>query len=405
MGRLRSQSILGNKLKVQIITPWYPSSYHPYRGIFVKNQVRALREIGVDVAVEVPTIFPAPRGPVPPLVWNGADQLAMQNPDLIFPTIGDAIQIPCPVPSGSGIPGRFTSFSNGLKMKRNHLPFDADLEHVHVGLPTAASVASLSDRPLVITEHSSQAATQCSVPAVAEMYRKALESSSAFICVSGFLQREISESLNVEINSKWKVVPNIVNFDSFSFVMREKFQCSSWIYVGALFNSKGVVELLRVFALYKKQIDPEVTLTLVGEGTLKTWIERFSRSRGIYDSVNIVGPQSQENVHKYLAQADLMVHLSPYETFGLVSLEAIASGLPVISLKNGGAEETWGDLQNSCGQILDSKLTEEEIVEAIHEFSLKTSDLDLRFASDSLKKRFSPSAVTSKLIEIYESIL
>jgi len=157
--------------------------------------------------------------------------------------------------------------------------------------------------------------------------------------------------------------------------------------------------------LYKKQIDPEVTLTLVGEGTLKTWIERFSRSRGIYDSVNIVGPQSQENVHKYLAQADLMVHLSPYETFGLISLEAIASGLPVISLKNGGAEETWGDFQNSCGRILDSKLTEEEIVEAIHEFSLKTSDLDLRFASDSLKKRFSPSAVTSKLMEIYESIL
>ena len=47
----------------------------------------------------------------------------------------------------------------------------------------------------------------------------------------------------------------------------------------------------------------------------------------------------------------------------------------------------------------------EEIVEEIHEFSLQTNNLDLRFASESLKKRFSSSVVTSKLIEIYEGIL
>ena len=194
------------------------------------------------------------------------------------------------------------------------------------------------------------------------------------------MQREIAKALKTKIKRNWHVVPNIVDFESFPFVERKNFQCSSWIYVGALFNSKGVVELLRVFDLYKKQIEPRTTLTLVGEGPLETWIGKFSMSRGISDSVNIVQSQTQANVHKYLAQADLMVHLSPYETFGLISLEAIASGLPVISLKNGGAQETWGNLQGSCGRILNLDSTEEEIVEAIHEFSLNTS-LDVHFES------------------------
>ncbi len=392
-------------MKIQVVTPWYPGPYHPYRGVFVENQVKALRANGIDVAVEVPTIFPAPKGEVPPLIWDAADQLAMKNPDLIFPSIGDATQIPCPVPSVSGISGRFTSISNGLKMKRKYIPIDVDIEHVHVGLPAAASVASLSDTPLVITEHSSQVATQCSLPDAADVYRQALDKSSAFICVSNFLQREIAKSLKMEIAESWKVVPNIVNFESFPFVKREKFQCLSWIYVGALFDTKGVAELLKVFASYKKQFQPRATLTLIGEGPLETWIEKFSSSRGIYSSVKIVGAQNQKNVQNHFAQADLMVHLSPYETFGLISLEAIASGLPVISLNNGGAEETWGDLQSSCGRILKLKSGVEEIVEEIHEFSLQTNNLDLRFASESLKKRFSSSVVTSKLIEIYEGIL
>ncbi len=405
LGGSKRQSVLGNNLKVQVITPWYPSPNHPFKGVFVKNQVNGLRSHGVDVDIEVPTIFPAPKMPVPPLIWDRVEELAIQDPDLIFPSVGGATQIPCPIPSGSGNSGRYINFSKGFEIKRKYLPVNADVEHVHVGLPAAASIASVSDQPLVITEHSSQVTRQVKVPAASILYHNALESASAFICVSSFLQREIAKALKTKIKRNWHVVPNIVDFESFPFVERKNFQCSSWIYVGALFNSKGVVELLRVFDLYKKQIEPRTTLTLVGEGPLETWIGKFSMSRGISDSVNIVQSQTQANVHKYLAQADLMVHLSPYETFGLISLEAIASGLPVISLKNGGAQETWGNLRDSCGRILNLDSTEEEIVEAIHEFSLNTSDLDLRFASESLKKRFSSNVVTSKLIEIYEGIL
>ena len=392
-------------MKVQIITPWYPSASQPYKGVFVANQVSGLRESGIDVAVEVPQIFPAPRGPIPQAVWDGAEKLADQSPELVFPLIGDATHIPCPVPSRSGIPGRCRSFANGIKMKRKYIPVDADIEHVHVGLPAATSVAQISDRPMVITEHSSHVRSECSIPEVADMYREAIENSSTFICVSNFLQKQIADILEVKISEKWKVIPNIVNFDSFPYVPRENFSCSSWIYVGAFFDTKGVVELLRVFALYKKQFAPQATLTLVGDGPLRSWVERFARSRGIRDSVIIYGPQNQEDLQKYLAQADLMVHLSKYETFGLISLEAIASGIPVISLRNGGGEETWSDLENFCGRILDLDVEENEIVEAIHDFSLRTSDLDLRFASDSLRQRFSSNSISNKLIEIYESVL
>ena len=52
-------------MRVGFVTPWYPDYASRYSGIFVQKQVEAVIRAGADVSVEVPTIFPAPAGPIP----------------------------------------------------------------------------------------------------------------------------------------------------------------------------------------------------------------------------------------------------------------------------------------------------------------------------------------------------
>ena len=100
-----------------------------------------------------------------------------------------------------------------------------------------------------------------------------------------------------------------------------------------------------------------------------------------------------------------MVHLSPYETFGIVSLEAIASGLPVVSIKNGGSKDTWEDLSEISGLILDPSATYKEISGSIEKWRSGIRRLELKDASEILRKRFSQDVIVGHLKEIYEEVL
>ena len=115
-------------------------------------------------------------------------------------------------------------------------------------------------------------------------------------------------------------------------------------------------------------------------------------------------PVDPKELHVVFSESDLMVHLSPYETFGVVSLEAIASGLPVVSLKNGGTEDTWEDISYLCGLLLDKGNSIDEISDAIGSWVSSSRTSSLREASEIIRNRFSPEIVTQRLVEIYEEL-
>ena len=211
--------------------------------------------------------------------------------------------------------------------------------------------------------------------------------------------------MSIKIASNWKIVPNIVDVNTFKFAERDTPTGHAWIYVGALYESKGVEKLLKSFYHFNKN-HSDSNLTLVGNGPLKSWIKRYLKAKNLRDSVRILNPTNSAKILEYLRNADLMVHLSPYETFGLVSLEAIASGLPVVSLKNGGAQETWGDFQGICGVQLENDLSPQEIAVSIQDWLRYRPELDLHQASQIIDGKFSPSSISNQLLQMYtEAIL
>ena len=394
-------------MKINVLTPWYPdeSLGNTYSGIFVKRQVEALESIGCDVSIEIPKLYKHPARSVPTGIINQLSKLAESNPSGAFRRFNGSALVPVPVPARASMMQKTISIQETLKLKQMIEPCQADINHVHVALPIAPALLELSDSPLVITEHSSHVRHECQIPEVADLYRRSITKAKAFICVSRFLQDEISRTLNLPIGPTWKIVPNIVDFSAFHYQQKSDYSCKSWVYVGALYESKGVMNLLKTFNHFKANYETNAKLTLIGGGPLEEWVKRYSRRNNLEHSVDIRRPLSREELAEVFSTKDLMVHLSPYETFGIVSLEAIASGLPVVSIKNGGSKDTWEDLSEISGLILDPSATYKEISGSIEKWRSGIRRLELKDASEILRKRFSQDVIVGHLKEIYEEVL
>ena len=99
------------------------------------------------------------------------------------------------------------------------------------------------------------------------------------------------------------------------------------ITVGRLTAAKGQWHLIRAFAESRKRISCQ--LVIAGTGELEPYLRQLVKELGIENSVFFLG--WQENPYKFMARADLFVLPSLSEAFGLVLLEAMACGLPVIA--------------------------------------------------------------------------
>lgn len=388
-------------MKVTVITPWYPQRGSPYSGIFVKKNVEAIESLGAAVNVEVPTLYPAPSGPIPPNVVGAMESLAAGNPEDLFEVDSIATFLPSPVPSRSGPMGRARAFRTSIEMKRRHFSIDSDVTHAHLGMPTGWAAHKVGDKPLVITEHQSTLGEILANDAARSAYAEALESADAFICVSDVLRKQLVDTFGSAATAKVEVIPNIVDLADIPYTERPRPEFSSWIYVGGLMPNKGIDLLLEAFESYQAHHDGGATLSLVGEGTMRPWIQNFASSRGLATAVRLEGAVPHNRLGEFLGMADVMVHMSPFETFGISCLEAIGAGLPVVALRNGGAESTWGDFETECGLILDRESRPREIADRVDQLRKSSTRLNPGAGREMVESRFAPAIVGRALMDIY----
>ncbi len=97
--------------------------------------------------------------------------------------------------------------------------------------------------------------------------------------------------------------------------------------------------------------DPLVHLTLLGDGPERDNLAAQAKQLGIADRVHFAGFISGERKHQYLAASDMFVLASEHEGFGLVYLEAMHVGLPVIAAKIGGQTDFL--VEGETGMLID----------------------------------------------------
>ena len=113
-----------------------------------------------------------------------------------------------------------------------------------------------------------------------------------------------------------------------------------FLFVGRLASNKGLPELLAAFEQVAAT-DPALRLVLVGaDAGMGAWLTRRIRERGLGDRVRWTGHLADEALlAAAMAEAEALVLPSEYEAFGLVLLEALAQGTPVIASRVGGIPE------------------------------------------------------------------
>jgi len=140
------------------------------------------------------------------------------------------------------------------------------------------------------------------------------------------------------------IIPNSINLAVFQASRKSK-DGRICLYVGALRPIKGVEYLIRAIPKVLKRF-PETRFVLVGDGPDREKIARWIAAYGLSQSVELAGYVFHDRLPAYYQQADLFVMPSLNEAQGLVALEAMACGLPVVASQVGGIPEMIQDGHN-----------------------------------------------------------
>lgn len=169
------------------------------------------------------------------------------------------------------------------------------------------------------------------------------------------------------------------------YAKRAKLTNSRFVFIGRLLPLKGVHFAVRALAQIRQRI-PDATLTIIGDGPYEKWLRGVVDRCGISNSVEFIGLLPRNQILNTLHQYTALIFPSLHDSGGMVVLEALSCGLPVVCLDLGGP----GVLVNeSCGIVVPTKgVTERQIEKAIGEAMVHLASL-----SDAERANLSQGAV------------
>lgn len=169
---------------------------------------------------------------------------------------------------------------------------------------------------------------------------------------------------------------------------------------GRLTVQKGVDTLLRAASTYSKTDEKPITL-IAGDGNIRDDLEQLAAELKL-DSVYFLGARSHEQMVKLFNVADIAAMPSIFEPFGLVAVEALACGTPVIAGDVGGFSR---NVNNEIGYLLkpgDYKTLAEKVTAFIKEgFKGKIKDKAVAY----VRRNFSWDKTVENIEKLYKQVL
>ncbi|WP_203332231.1 glycosyltransferase [Planococcus beigongshangi] len=345
--------------RIVVASNMFPSEKHPTYGIFVHNQVELLRRNGVDVAV-----------------------IANANPDK----------------GKANLLRKYASwFMDYMKyVSANRKSISA--VHAHYIFPSGV-LAMLSKKiwniPYAVTAHGGDLDQMPNKsPLIRKLTASIMKNADEFIVVGEAL-KDNALSLQPVPEDKLHVISMGVDTEIFKPLPAPETAGlipsagPAILYVGNIIRAKGLLELADAFKAVQAQT-PEAALYLIGSRKDTGFTEELTQKIGELglNNVRFIDPQPQAEINRWMNAADVLVLPSHIEGFGLVALEAMAAGLPVVGSEVGGLKFLLAEKRGVLFQKGDSEglaagiqsvltdkemhLDEEKIQEAVQEHSFST---------------------------------
>ena len=367
-------------MHILILPSWYPTPDNPINGSFFREQAAALAAFGHKVTVMA--------------VYSGSK---------------DAVR------TEKQTNGNLTEYRIYVRPIRFHLTYfrvlrammhlirqngKPDIIHVHSyrAARYAQGLQKILKIPYAITEHYS--GFQSGVLSEQDLHQasSAFRHSAEVIAVSHGLCETI-QPLCCE--RKVVVIPNIVKGDFFSRT-REDIPAAPFrfISVGWLNGNKGMdVVICALRKLLSRDID--VCLTICGDGEKRAEFEAQAGELLNTGRVVFTGNLTREEIGERLSQSHAFVLASRVETFGVVFVEAMACGLPIVMTKT----SAWQSLAVPETGLAVPVDDAEALADAMEHVIRNYADYDPETIRRYCREHFSEEAVCRRLTEVYEEVL
>lgn len=221
-----------------------------------------------------------------------------------------------------------------------------DVVHAHDWLVAHPSIAlaEFFDVPLVATLHATEAGRHSGW--VAGHVNRQVHSVEWWLANSADALITCSASMSDEVTALFgpdlppiTVIHNGIDLSYWEFGERvPQAGPPELLFAGRLEYEKGVQDLLTALPAIRKA-HPGTTLTVAGEGTQLAWLTETAAQHGVAGAVTFIGKQDHQRLAALMRRCAAIVLPSRYEPFGIVALEAAASGIPLVTSDAGGLGE------------------------------------------------------------------
>lgn len=332
-------------MRVAVVPSWWPTRDDPVRGSFFVHHVEALR-LEHDVSLVSP-------------------------------------------PRGSSLPAFVASARRELRRYR------PDVVHAHVAVPAGLAALAARVAPVVLTEHSGPLDRLYGKSRVRRAaVRRLFERVRALAVPSDTLRRELAALGVARVPA---IVPNPVGP-----VPAESRPSPGLVVAVGLMDdrTKGFGDLLAAWAAVVRA-DPGARLHIVGGGRYESEYRATARRLGIDDSVLFLGTLTPDAALERLAQAEVFVSASVYETFGHVLVQAAALGVPVVATRVGVAT----DLVTAETGVLVPPASPRDLAEALRQTMGRAASYDRRAIRERALMRYGQKRVCALTTALFEEAI
>lgn len=314
----------------------------------------------------------------------------------------------CPLKHSNGFYGCEEIFSKKIiELYYKHLSdFHPDIIHAHCCVWAGVAAYKLSKKisvPYVITEHSTGyvLGSQKHKGKYRKKMQCAFSEAGKVICVSQALSAVIEE-----YTSNCTVLGNVIDCDLFKpeAISRNDhhtvFLTVCYMKSLAQLKKKGIDILIDSYAQVVKK-RPNSVLRIGGSGDAVKIVKEWIQEEGLEQYVQFVGELSRDEVARNMAECDVFVLPSRYETFGVVYIEAMSCGKPVIGTKTGGPDSFVTDESGILVDVGDRQ----QLTEAMCHIADNLSKYDPEKIRQNVIDNFSMEAIGKKLDEVYTEVI
>ena len=225
-----------------------------------------------------------------------------------------------------------------------------DLIHAHDWLVAFAARAlkHIYTIPMLATIHATEYGRNSGIHNEQQRYISDIEWSLTFeawkvICCSEYMRREVKNIFQIP-DDKISIIPNGIRPDAYETQGVDLSQVLSPLpekmvfYVGRMVQEKGIQVMLEAAPEILKRF-PQAKFVIAGKGPFEQDLHRRTQEKGIQDSVIFLGFIDDATRNELYRAASAAVFPSLYEPFGIVALEAMICGAPVVVTSVGGFDE------------------------------------------------------------------